>query len=79
MYPAVQVSVMKATPALDQKIPLGSKVKRLRISSLLTQQEVADLAGVSREQVDLFERNLPLPLDCKRRILRELWAIKFKK
>lgn len=70
---------MKATLTLLQNTPLGTRVKRLRIASLLTQQEVADLAGVSREQVNLFERNLPLPLDCKRRILRELWAIKFKK
>ena len=58
---------------------MGLKVKRLRISSLLTQRELADLAGVPQEQVDLLERNLPLPLDSKRRILRELWAIKVKK
>jgi transcriptional regulator with XRE-family HTH domain len=70
---------MKATSTLLQNVPLGTRAKRLRIASLLTQQEVANLAGVSREQVDLFERNLPLPLDCKRRILRELWAVKFKK
>jgi DNA-binding XRE family transcriptional regulator len=70
---------MKATPTLLRKTSTGFKVKRLRIASLLTQQELADLAGVSREHVDLFERNLPLPLDSRRRILRELWAIKFKK
>jgi transcriptional regulator with XRE-family HTH domain len=70
---------MKATSTLLRNLPLGTRAKRLRIASLLTQQEVADLAGVSREQVDLFERNLPLPLDSKRRILRELWAVKFKK
>ena len=79
MYPADTGDTMKTTSALLPKTTLGTTVKRLRINSLLTQQEVADLAGVSREQVDLFERNLPLPLDCKRRVLRELWAIKFKK
>ena len=70
---------MKATSTLLRKNSTGFKVKQLRIANLLTQQELADLAGVSREQVDLFERNLPLPLDCRRRILRELWAKKFKK
>jgi transcriptional regulator with XRE-family HTH domain len=79
MYPALTGTVMKTTSTLFRKASTGSKVKRLRIASLLTQQELADLAGVTREQVDLFERNLPLPLDARRRILRELWAKKFKK
>jgi transcriptional regulator with XRE-family HTH domain len=70
---------MKAAPTLIRNPSMGLKVKRLRISSLLTQRELADLAGVPQEQVDLLERNLPLPLDSKRRILRELWAIKVKK
>jgi DNA-binding XRE family transcriptional regulator len=51
----------------------------LRISSMLTRKELADLAGVPREQVALFEHDLPLPLDSKRRILKELWARKVKK
>jgi transcriptional regulator with XRE-family HTH domain len=55
---------------------LGFKARKLRISQHLSQQEVAGKAGVSVEAVDLFEHNLPLPLDFKRRILRELWAIK---
>lgn len=53
---------------------IGFKVKRLRISKLLTQQELASMADVSVEKVDLFEHNLPLPLDTRRKILRELWA-----
>jgi len=53
---------------------LGFKVKRLRITKLLTQQELASMAGVSVEKVDLFEHNLPLPLDIRRKILRELLA-----
>jgi len=75
----VRAIAMKATSTSVQNIPLGSRVKRIRTACMITQQELADLAGVSREQVDLFERNLPLPLDHKRRILRELWAIKIKK
>ena len=53
---------------------IGFKVKRLRISKLLTQQELANMAGISVEKVDLFEHNLPLPLDTRRKILRELLA-----
>ncbi len=55
---------------------LGSKARKLRIAEQLTQQQLADMAGVSVEAVDLFEHNLPLPLDFKRRILRVLWAEK---
>lgn len=54
-------------------------VRRLRIYSRLSRQKLADLAGVPRAHVDLFERDLPLPLDSKRRILRELWARKIRK
>lgn len=55
---------------------VGFKARRLRISQQLTQQELADMAGVSHEEVGLFEQNLPLPLDSKRKILKELWAKK---
>ena len=58
---------------------MGSKVKRLRLSSLLTQQELAEMAGVTQEEVNLFEHGLPLPLDSKRKILKELWSKKAKK
>jgi DNA-binding XRE family transcriptional regulator len=70
---------MKATTTLIDSSSTGVKVKRLRISFLLTRQELADLAGVPGEHVDLLERNLPVPLDSKRRILKELWAIKARK
>jgi transcriptional regulator with XRE-family HTH domain len=70
---------MKATPTLNRNSSLGLKVKRARISSLLTRQELAELAGVPLEHVDLLEQNLPVPLDSKRRILKEIWAIKARK
>jgi DNA-binding transcriptional regulator YiaG len=57
----------------------NSEVKRLRISNLLTQTELAELAGVPQNHVDLFERGLPVPLDSRRRILKVLWATKAKK
>ena len=58
---------------------LGFKARRLRIAENISQQEVADKAGVPVESVDLFEHNLPLPLDYKRRILQVLWAGKNKR
>jgi DNA-binding XRE family transcriptional regulator len=70
---------MKATTTLIDSASTGVKVKRLRISFLLTRQELADLAGVPQEHVELLERNLPVPLDSKRRIVKELWAIKARK
>jgi DNA-binding XRE family transcriptional regulator len=70
---------MKVTTPLIDASSLGIKVKRLRISFLMTRQEVADLAGVPQEHVELLERNLPVPLDSKRRIVKELWAIKARK
>ncbi len=70
---------MKATLTSSDKSTLGSEARRLRIGGLLTQQNLAELAGIPREHVDLLEHNYPVPLDSKRRIFRELWAIKTKK
>jgi transcriptional regulator with XRE-family HTH domain len=70
---------MSTAQTYTQEPSLGTKVKRLRLSSLLTQKELADLAGVSQEEVNLFERGLPIKLDSKRKILKELWAKKAKK
>jgi hypothetical protein len=54
----------------------GDKVRRQRIASLLTCQQLAELAGIPVEHVNLFERDLPVPLDSRRRIMKELWARK---
>ena len=70
---------MTTVRASRRKLSAGSQVRRLRLSSLLTQQELAEVAGVSQEEVNLFEQGLPVPLDSKRKILKELWAIKAKK
>ena len=58
----------------EQETKLGYKVRSLRISLGLTQSELADTVSVSPEEVDLLEHNLPVRLDVKRRLLRELWA-----
>jgi transcriptional regulator with XRE-family HTH domain len=69
---------MKSVPALALGSKIGFKARRLRINECLSRQELADMAGVSLEEVDLFEHNLPVPLDARRKILRELWAKKNK-
>ena len=72
---------MKAptTPTIVPGPSKGFKIKLLRISNLLTQRELSDLAGVPQEHVDLYEKGFPVPLDSRRRILRVLWSTKTKK
>jgi DNA-binding XRE family transcriptional regulator len=70
---------MTPAPVLSQNETIGFKARRLRIACLLSQQKLAELAGVPQEQVDLFEHDFPLPLDNKRKILRVLWAKKIRK
>jgi transcriptional regulator with XRE-family HTH domain len=53
--------------------------KRVRLSLNITQQQLAERAGITREEVDLYERNLPVYLDARRKIIKELWAMKTSK
>ena len=57
-----------------QETSPGFKTRRLRVLLGLTQQELAGMAGVSLDEVCLFEHNLPVRLDAKRKLLKELWA-----
>jgi transcriptional regulator with XRE-family HTH domain len=59
---------------VSQESSPGFKVRKLRLSRLLTQKELADITGISQEEVDLFEQNLPVRLEAKRKLLKELWA-----
>ncbi len=61
--------------SVDQEA-LGFKARKLRVFLQLTPQELANIAGVTTEEVDLFEHNLPVRLDAKRKLLKELWARK---
>jgi len=71
--------IMTAVLTFTRESMLGFKARRLRISENITQQEVADKAGVPVDSVDLFEHNLPVPLDFRRRILQVLYAEKIKR
>ena len=50
--------------------------KRARMFLGLTQQELADTVGVLKEEVDLFECNLPIPLDIKHKLNKKLYVAK---
>ncbi len=65
---------MKAVLSVEQGLSLGSKVRRLRVSQLLTQEELANMAGVSLEELDLLEQNMPVQLGVRCKVLKELWA-----
>ena len=65
--------------SIDQKPSLGLEAKRIRLTLPLTQHELAKIAGISLEEVGLFEHNLPVQVDVKLKILRELWARKVGK
>ena len=67
---------MRAVLAFTRGSLIGFKARKLRVSLHLTQQKLAEMAGVSLGEVELFEHNLPLALDARRRILKGLWAIK---
>lgn len=55
---------------------LGFKTRRLRISLRLTRHDLAILGGVPLEEVGLLEKNMPVKLGTKLKILRVVWAQK---
>jgi transcriptional regulator with XRE-family HTH domain len=67
------------TAATITQTSAGSAARKLRISMQVSQQELASMAGVPEEAVELFERDLPVTLDSRRRIHRALWAKKVGK
>jgi transcriptional regulator with XRE-family HTH domain len=67
---------MPSEPMILGKASAGSKARQQRVARLLTRRELADLAGIPVEHVSLYEQDLPVPLDSRRRIMRELWSRK---
>jgi len=67
--------IMTALSAIDKATATyGDEATRLRKVMNLTRRQVAVMAHVSEVEVGLFERNQPVRLDARRRILKELWA-----
>lgn len=56
----------------DHPLSLGLKTRLVRISRLLSQEELATLANVPQESVSRLERNLPIGHEAKQRILKIL-------
>ncbi len=61
---------------ISKESSIGPLARSLRIALQLTQRELAEDVGVLKEDVDLLENNLPIPLDTKRRLLKKLYAVK---
>ena len=55
------------------KRSVGSQTREMRVILGLTQQELACAVGVSEKDIKLLERDVPVTLDCKRRVLKTLW------
>ena len=66
-------------PTSTQVSSIGSQVRKLRVSCKLTPQQLAEAAGVSTKEVNLLEKDMPVQLDSKRKVFKELWARKVKK
>ena len=65
---------MPPVVAFTKETALGPWARSVRMALHLTRKELANLAGVSLEEIDLFEHNLPVRLDARRKLLKELWA-----
>ncbi len=57
---------------LNQDTSLRLLSKDMRLSLGLTQQELAELAAVSQDEVDCFECGFPVRLDSRQKILKKL-------
>ena len=67
---------MVFAPTRESSSSLGHWAREVRASLRLTQQELADIVGILKDDVDFFEHNLPIPLDIKNKLLKKLYAVK---
>lgn len=56
------------------KSSVGAWARSVRVALKLTQEELAAMVGVPKEDVDSFERNLPVKLDSRRKLAKALWS-----
>ena len=57
---------------LDTPLSLGQKVRVMRVTRLLTQVQLAELASVTQTEVSALERNQPVRPNAKHKILKAL-------
>ncbi|HSW57072.1 MAG TPA: helix-turn-helix domain-containing protein [Dehalococcoidales bacterium] len=55
---------------------MGDSVHKVRLALGLSRQQLAVMAGVTIEAVYQYENSLPVSLNSRRKILKELWAFK---
>ena len=65
---------MKQATILKHELSNKPWARSVRVALNLSQEELADRCGISQEEVDLFEHQLPVRLDAKRKLQKELWA-----
>ena len=63
---------MREVPSIDETTSFGKVLKDIRRSLQLTQREAAERLGVTTKEVGLFERDLPIQLNVKIKILRQV-------
>lgn len=68
--------VITKNQSKEVNITLGYWARSLRTHLELSQKEIAKLARVPIKSVETLENNRPLPLEEKRKILKELYSIK---
>ena len=59
-------------------LSIAFKVGSLRITLQLTQQQLADMVSVSKDDADCLEHNLPMLLEIREKILKGLFVTKSK-
>lgn len=65
------------TIARLHQIRTGPPEQQLRRRLRLTRWQLAERAGVAIEDVQDFEEGLPVALECRIRIRRFLWGLKY--
>lgn len=70
---------MSEVLSIDQQLSFGQMLRNIRRSLQLTQREIAQRLGVSTKEVGLFERDLPVQLGAKIKILRQIYPARGKK
>ena len=67
---------MAAVVTSNNVLSLGSYARIQRVSRILTQREVAAMAGVTQEDVELFENNEPIHPIVKLQLTKTIELIK---
>ena len=64
----------KTSFSIEKSETIAENIKRMRASERLSQGDLACLAGVHKRDIDDIEREIPLRLETKLKILKILYA-----